>query len=349
MKILILGGSNTSHKTGWAAEFAKMSPGLHIENRFLGAVGSLFGLLRLLKMIEEGAARPDVVIFEYALNDSLWLMGGNLALPLIDAALQDVATICAREKIGLLFLCLSLRPPEPEGEAELSRFINGRYESVARARGCAACLTQNDILGGVRQADYVDAMHISPESARAVARAVARRLETPVPWPRGARRALSFRYLDASRAQLEGPGERGRLQSSVFEGPMLTLSRGARCRWATNGALIALLLRSTHSSGWYQIEAGGQVLRKNAQSLARENVPNLVTLHYVTRALPHASEAVVAMPPSESALMALPDDLTLMDGPAHVPFEEQTLEIAGAMIHRPPSRARRVFDAVFAR
>jgi hypothetical protein len=331
---MILGGSNSGPKNGWAAMLEEIAPEHRIDNRFLGAVGSLFGLLRLLKLRQEKGEKPDVVVFEYALNDSLWLLGGNITLKLVEDTLHDVLTLCAREGVRLLFLCLCLRPPEAEGEAELSQIMDRLYRDAALARGAADCLLQADILGKIAQSQYVDSAHIGPEPSMAVAQAVAARLREPIPVPGGARRALSFDYLDARRGRILGEGARVTIRSSVFEGPYVELRRGARCDFDADGRMTALLLRSTERSGSYVIKAGGRAIRKNAQSLARENVPNLVALHYVTTELPPAPRISIEMTGNEEALMARPYDLTLMDGPPHVPFGDQTLEIAGIMVYR---------------
>lgn len=64
--LLLLGGSNTGIKGGWARHPAEIMPEAEIDNQYLGVVGSLFGLLRLLKLKKEGFKKPDVVVFEYA-------------------------------------------------------------------------------------------------------------------------------------------------------------------------------------------------------------------------------------------------------------------------------------------
>jgi hypothetical protein len=42
-----------------------------MTNGFLGAVRSLYGLMRLQKREQERAPLPDIVLFEYTLNDIL--------------------------------------------------------------------------------------------------------------------------------------------------------------------------------------------------------------------------------------------------------------------------------------
>ena len=48
MKILLLGGSNAGMREGWASQFQRQASAHEVENRFLGAVGSLYGLMALL-------------------------------------------------------------------------------------------------------------------------------------------------------------------------------------------------------------------------------------------------------------------------------------------------------------
>ncbi|MBL1256157.1 hypothetical protein [Methylocystis sp. Sn-Cys] len=345
MRIMILGGSNSSPKHGWAAELAKIAPEHVFDNKFLGAVGSLFGLLRLLKMARDGDPRPDAIIFEYTLNDTVWLAGESLDPRIIADTLSDVLTFCARERIAVLFLCLCLRPHEGQGEAEGSLFLDNIYRAAAEKRG-AACLFLSDILGHIDASQYVDHKHLDAASFGRVAQAVAERLRKPIPTPRGPALNMRFCYADATQASISGPVSRLQRSATVFEGAFVEIARGGGCQWNIRGRLVAALLRSTEQSGCYAIRAGDRTIRKNAQSLAREAVENLIILHYVAQALPAGKSVVFDMPASESALMGLPDDLTLMEGPAHVPFEEQTLEIAGIMVYRPPSLARRVYEAL---
>ena len=345
---MILGGSNSGPKNGWASDLAKLAPEHSFDNKFLGAVGSLFGLLRLLKMARDGAERPDLVIFEYTLNDTVWMAGESLNRPLVADTLHDVLTFCAREKIRFLFLCLCLRPPEGRGEAPGSLFLDEIYRSVAKARA-ADCLFLAEILGRIDVRQFVDHKHLDAASSRRVAEAVAARLRKPVAVPRGAERGMSYCYLDADQASVEGAARRLRHSATVFEGPFVELSRGGKCFFETDGRLAALLVRPTERSGAYRIRAGREAFRKNAQSLARGTVSNLIILHYVVRSVRVAGRVEIDMPESEAALMALPDDLTLMEGPPHIPFEEQTLEIAGIMVYRPRPVLRRALDALFAR
>lgn len=348
MRITILGGSNSGPHIGWTAALRKLSPEHQFENRFLGAVGSLFGLLRLLKMRHENSPRPDAIIFEYALNDSLWQAGANVSIAVIEETLHDVATFCAREGIGLLFLCLCVRPSEGEGESSGSLFMDGLYRSIAMSRG-ADCIFLADILGSIDGRQYSDPVHLAPEPSARVAEAVARRLRAPIPIPNGGRRSVSFYYLDASQARIEGAAKRVHRESPVFDGPFIELSRGGASFWRATGRLVALMVCSTEWSGHYRIRQGELAIRKNAQSQARENRVDLMILHYVAQESADDPRIVIDLPVSETGLMALPSDLTLMEGAPPKPFADQKLEIGGVMVYRPRSRFRRWIDALIAR
>ncbi|HEY8212751.1 MAG TPA: hypothetical protein VIG36_01250, partial [Methylocystis sp.] len=91
MKILLLGGSNAGMREGWASQFQRQASAHEVENRFLGAVGSLYGLMALLKMEREGGAPPDVVVFEYCLNDILLFAAGCLRPKLVADTLEAIA------------------------------------------------------------------------------------------------------------------------------------------------------------------------------------------------------------------------------------------------------------------
>jgi len=345
---MILGGSNSGPHIGWAAALRKAAPEHQIDNRFLGAVGSLFGLVRLLKMRAEKLPRPDVMIFEYTLNDSLWQAGGNVSIQLIEETLQDVATHCAREGVGLLLLCLCVRPIEGQGESSGSLFMDDLYRRVARSRG-ADCMFLADILGSIQAGDYVDPVHLGVEAAARVGQAVAARLRAPVPIPRAGRRGVCFSYHAANEARIEGAATRIYRKSPVFDGHFIELARGGASVWPVNGRLVALMVRSTEWSGRYRVRLGDLTIRKNAQTAARESRPDLMILHYVTsQAGTGDSGIMIDMPASEAELMALPGDLTLMEAEPPKPFIEQQLEIGGVVVYRPRSRLRRMIDILFA-
>lgn len=330
LRILVLGGSNSSD-SGWVQELRRLAPEHEIENGFLGAVGSLFGLLRLLKRRQDGARPVDLVIFEYALNDTILFIGHNLHPDMIPPTLDDVATLCARDGIPLLFLCLCVRPPAGQDEAEASRYINQIYVDTAAARGAAPCILQREVLGKVDFEQYSDQFHLKPVFAARMAAAVAERLRPPLPVPLGADRALRFLYLPASRAALSGAAERSLLGTPVFVGPSVRLRAGGRLAWRQPGRLIALLVCVTALSGDYTIRARGWRGRKTAQSLARENRPLLVALHYLTHPPPRRGKVSIELPASDPALQDLRHDFTLMEAGPTVPYERQSLEICGAI------------------
>jgi lysophospholipase L1-like esterase len=331
---MVLGGSNSGAKGGWAHVLKGLVKEHHVDNKFLGAVGSLFGLLRLLKLDYDNSPKPDVVIFEYTLNDSLWHAGGAISLQMIEKTLHDVITYCARHRIKLLFLCLCVRPVnEGAGESEGSLFIDDLYRSVARLRGVSDCLFQANILGQVCFEQYTDPLHLSQESAAQVASAVAARLRRAILIPNGSWRRIAFSYIDAMKAQIEDQASIINIVSSVFEGPFVELRRGGVVRWRTGGRLMAVMVRSTEQSGLYRIRAGKEAVRKNAQSVARDKVANLLTLHYVLKEFKDHSDIVIDLPVEEECLMGLPNDPTLMECPPLTRLETQSLQINGILIY----------------
>lgn len=348
MNILLLGGSNAGMRDGWAAQFAAKAATHTVENRFLGAVGSLYGVMALLKRARDGGPRPDLVIFEYCLNDILLVDAGVLGGPLIVDALDAVAAICARERIALLFLCLE---PRPLGEAKPRKAIARVHPLYAEAaqRGAFPCLWLREIIAEELTAGhFVDENHLNPEASGRIADAVLAAIDSGLAVPRGAGESLArFDYIDATQATTRGPCRLHRLTSKVFEGPFLEIARGGRSLWPGRGRLVGLMLQSNDSSGVYSIRAKARMFRKNSRSQMQEAVRNLMLLHYATRAIDADVEVEIAMPDDERQLMRLPEDRTIIAAPAVAPFEAQTLEIHGVMLWRPrawPERARDVLS-----
>lgn len=69
MKIVAIGGSNTLLKGGYLSSLAELMPAATIVNRGIGATNCAMGLYRLMTC--DALAKGDVVLWEYALNDSL--------------------------------------------------------------------------------------------------------------------------------------------------------------------------------------------------------------------------------------------------------------------------------------
>lgn len=349
MKILLLGGSNAGLRNGWATQLQQMADRHVVENRFLGAVGSLYGLMSLMKLQREKASRPDLVIFEYCLNDILLVDAGVIDAPLIVDALEAVIEICAKAQLPLILLCLSPRPDDAGKERKAAMRVTPLYERVARRAG-ARCLQLIEIFdGSLSTGDYQDENHLTPKASSRVAKAVLAAIESGVPAVRAiARGATRFRYFDAMQAQVEGACRVIPIKTRVFEGAFVEIARGGSSLWPGDGRLVGLMLLSNGMSGIYSIRARGEAFCKNARSQMQTDVPNLVLLHYSTRRMAVAGEVEIAMPDDEIALMRLPQDRTLLAAAATAPFEEQTLLIHGLMFWRPRSLTERL-GAFFAR
>jgi hypothetical protein len=347
MNILLVGGSNTGISYGWGAQFRAMARGHVVTNRFLGAVGSLFGLLRLLELEREGAPLPDLVVFEYGLNDMMLLDSGCVTRPLLRATLLDVIDFCARRGIRLVLLCLEVRPTERARVHACVERVKSLYREVARAHE-TRCLTLDEMRGAVRYEDYSDEHHLTPEASRDVARWLMveidlGRIEAPSAPP--AHEPTLF-YAHAETAAPIGPCRLTDIESTVFSGRFLEIARGGASRWPGRGRLVALMLRSTQTAGVFEIRAGPRSLRKNAQSQMRSAVPRLMLLHYLTRPLVCLDDLVISMPAAQAPLMALREDRTPLSTTPPAPFAEQQLEIHGVMFWRRPSLAARMAAAL---
>lgn len=334
MNILLLGGSNAGLHFGWAAQFQALLPQHSITNRFLGAVGSLYGLMRLIEMEREKVSMPDLLIFEYTLNDMILLEAGYVPMSLLEDAVTQVVEICGRNNIRLLFLCLETRP---SGQGRINPYatrVKSLYARIAQARSVRQCVMLEAIFGAVQEEQFLDEHHLTEEASRRVAEYIALTLDAiPVPAASGST-INPFRFIHARDAKFEGPCRLIEIQSTVFCGTFLEIARSGISRWPGEGLLVGLMLRSTESAGVFRIRADGRAFRKNAQSKMREIVPKIILLHCSTRRPRIRSDLEIAMPAREVELMRLPTDKTLLETPCAKPFDEQLLEINGVMVWR---------------
>lgn len=342
MHILLLGGSNAGVRDGWAAQFAELAAGRRVDNRFLGAVGSLYGLMALMKLERENAPLPDLVVFEYCLNDILLLEAGVLRPALIIDALDAVTDFCARKGVGLLYLNLEPRPSDNRKQQKAIERIKKIYAAAARRRGVPSLWLRDIFPEGLSALHFQDENHLSTEAAGRVARALLTRIDAGVaaPEPRQ-EQAPRFEYVDATQTLVLGPCVLRESSSRVFNGPFLEIARGGASFWPGEGSLVALMLQSTDASGVYSIRTGDRAVRKTPRSQMQDIVRNLMLLHYVAGDLPAEGEVEIAMPDNEDDLMSLPANIGLLEAPARAPFEAQTLAIHGVIFWRDASlRAR---------
>ena len=341
MKILLLGGSNAGIREGWAFQFQRQASTHEVENRFLGAVGSLYGLLALLKMEREATASPDVVIFEYCLNDILLFAADCLRPKLVRDTLEAIAACCARRGIRLMFLCLDPRPTASKALRRATRRARRLYVEAAARYATPAIWLSEIFSGAPTPAHYQDENHLTVEASAAVAAAVLNRIgDARVPWAPDAE--IRFDYVDATQAQRSGTCELRHINSKVFEGAFICLNRQSECYWPGSGHLVALMLRSNDRSGEYLIRAPRCVYRKNPRSKMQEIVVNLMLLHYVTRPIATNRGVAIAMPDDEAAVRRAPEDATLLAVPPTADFLDQTLDIHAAIFWRPRSIADKI-------
>ncbi|WP_424363189.1 hypothetical protein [Methylocystis parvus] len=347
MHILLLGGSNAGVRDGWAAQFAELAAGHRVDNRFLGAVGSLYGLMALMKLERETAPLPDLIVFEYCLNDILLLEAGVLRPALIADALEAVTDFCARKGVGLLYLNLEPRPRDGRKQQRAIERIKKLYETAARRRGVAGLWLRDIFPEGLAASHFQDENHLSTEAAGRVTRALLTQLHARVPAPEPRQeQAPRFDYVDATQTFVLGPCVLRDLSSRVFDGPFLEIARGGTSFWPGEGSLVALMLQSTDASGVYSIRAADRSVRKTPRSQMQDIVRNLMLLHYVVGDLPADGEVEIAMPENEDDLMRLPANKGVLEAPARAPFEAQTLAIHGVIFWRDASLRARLRDFV---
>lgn len=341
LRILLLGGSNAGVRDGWAAQFSALATEHHVENGFLGAVGSLYGLMALMKMARERVAPPDLVILEYCLNDVLLVEAGVLRLSLVIDALRAVADFCARNRVALLFVNLEPRPTGDPRQERLVRRIGKIYALVAAQRNIPSLWLREVFPEGLTIEDFRDQNHLSTEAAERVAKALMDRVAAGALIPSiGGENLDRFSYVDARDARASGPVSLRMLESRVFKGAFLEIERGGGSLWRGRGSLVALMLLSDDRSGVYAIRIDGQTIRKTARSQMQAVVTKLMLLHYVAGDLPVREEVEIAMPGSEADLLAAPSNKGLLEAPATINFEAQALMIHGVIFWTNDYRTR---------
>ncbi|MCX7898702.1 MAG: SGNH/GDSL hydrolase family protein [Methylocystis sp.] len=347
MTILILGGSNAGLRNGWAAQLQERGGPEQFDNRFLGAVGSLFGLMRLMKCARDDEPKPDAIIFEFFLNDILLFEAGVLRPALLADTLEQTSNICAQWGAPLLCICLEPRPDSRASLARAKARAKILYDRAARRNGLTLFSCDDIFPSPLAAVDYQDENHLSPAaSARIADTALAALRGKRVAIPRGSGAAPAFDYVRATDARVTGPHSLRTIESRVFSGSFVELSRGARSDWPGDGQLVALMLLSTEKSGFYLIASDGRAVRKNARSHMQEIVRNLMLLHYTSRPIAVAGRVTISMPKDEAALMSAPEDKTLLAIPPTARFDEQTLNIHGVIFWRRRRPWRRLLKAL---
>ncbi len=315
-----------------------------MTNLFLGAVGSLFGLVRLLKLDRDQSPKPDLIIFEYVLNDAILVKERRLATRMIRDTLDEVAQYCAERRIGLLFLDLQPRDARSGPFSPTARVMR-EYALAARMRAMRPCLTLKEILGrSPSAACYQDSYHLTESASRLVAEsllALLRRGDAIPPPLAAPPRPPSFSYVAAEQAVATGRARLQGVECKVFSGNFLEIERPGASFWPGRGRLVALMLRSSETAGLYMMKNATKAYRKCSASTMQGIVANLVLLHYVSHRLDVEDDLEISMPGDAANLFALEKDGTMQEAEPVAPFPEQRLEINGVMLWRPVSLWRR--------
>lgn len=329
-KILVLGGSNAGLYFGWAAQLKNLLPKIDFENAFLGGSGSLYGLLYLLKLVERNEQPPDLILFEYTLNDIVFLEACQLEKELLIATLREILSICASLQIRILFLGLT---PKPKGYIFHTnhpvRVVKKLYyRSLKREH------QENFIdLNATLNLDYLDDHHLTEASSISVGQYLAQHLTKKEikTLPKTFICPPNFKFLEPFEATLLESCELKEVSTPVYTGEFLEIMRGGRARYTQRGRLAGLLIRATEKTGIYTLSTQALSLKKSAQSTMREIVPNLILMHNIATPLFSDDEIEIALPKTEKELIFLPEDRSLLVCASPTAFEEQSLEI-GALL-----------------
>ena len=353
MNILLLGGSNTGIWEGWAHHFVILAEGrlgAKVSNGFLGAVGSLYGLYQLLKMERENNHTPDIIVFEYTLNDIVLVRGSIISAKLVMDTLIEIAEFCVSRKIVLQFLCL-----KPQGGREFLSILTGRnvqrfYEQVAEQYGLPAPLSQRDAMArDILDSDYLDKHHLTPEASLVVAEALLRRLSGPLAIgspTRPPRPQRAFAFLDATEASPVGRARLQQCDMTVLQAPVIEMMRPSSATWSASGRLVGVLLRCRTTSGWYSIRVDRAIRRKNASTADLALLPELVVMQYPNIRTQAREVIEIAMPDRELELMRIELDRSPMTRTPSGNFLNQEFAVFGIMLWSGLSKFDRLVETL---
>jgi hypothetical protein len=288
--VLLVGGSNTGLRDGWARQFEKLATRHRVTNAFLGATGSLYGLVNLMAVSD--LSKVDVVIFEYTLNDAIFVNYGVQDQQLIQICLEQVAAVCRANDIRLILLTLNRRDDFPVA-SEDTRLVNETYLSVAKAWGLEVVSLRDLISNHARIADCpIDSLfdgtgvHLSQSLAEIIAEAVLAavqgRPQVTLDLPAPSRRHEII-YIPATTADLFGKTLFVDRRTAAFKGRFLRLAGDARCQFNGAGELIALLVNSRQESGWLTLETDDGACAKNTHSTWTRPGTDRIIMQYMTK------------------------------------------------------------------
>ena len=349
--ILLLGGSNAGMTEGWAYHFAPRAAerGWLVENGFLGAVGSLYGVLALHKRISDGLPWPEIIVFEYMLNDLILANARTISPFLVRDCLDEVGRLCAQRGVKLFILGLEPRAGRPPSAIGPTARIRRIYSRASRLTPALGGLFIERALGRLPgPEDYIDDNHLTPRVSEQIADALVAELEpcmrvaAPVA-ATGAQFRAGFCYVSAGEASLEGQASRGRVNTRVFRGQTVEMSRPALSLWQGEGRLIGLLICADATSGAYRITAGPWRRRKNAASEVLDLLGKFVTLHYLADPPPRGATIAIEMSDDEAELEATATEAVPLERAARTPFDSQTLKVYGLIFWNGPRGWRALF------
>ncbi|WP_368416815.1 hypothetical protein [Falsiroseomonas sp.] len=350
-RIAIVGGSNTIMAIGWGRTLealAERALGITVHNYGIGASSSLYGWLRIGK--DNLFDRYDLVLFEHALNDAVYVQNGSMDHDFRREVLRAIARDCAARNGRFAML---LTAPRDNADAA----IDGSDPLIAETRRFCdeAGIDADDPSERLRELHltprasrfaYRDDLHYAEVASTDMAVNLLARIATepdfgllrhlPPEWGShpGALRSIAIAGPD--RWEVTGPHQVRHLESSLYSGEFLRLERGARLRLRVSGRLVGLLVNVSADTGYIRVRIGERLVVKNLFGFRNTNDPAKlrILLRQFGAELHLAPDTLVEidldLDPAD--LQRLPLDQTAYTSAPQVPLSAQVLEIGGIIL-----------------
>ncbi|WPB87443.1 hypothetical protein [Sediminicoccus rosea] len=350
-RIAIVGGSNTIMTSGWGRTLEALGEralGLTVHNYGIGASSCLYGWLRIGK--DSLFERYDLVLFEHALNDAVYVQNGSMDHGFRRSVLRAIAQECAAK--GGRFAML-LTAPRENAEAA----INGVDPIIEETRRfCAEAGIDADdpsarmrklrLPPGAARFGYRDELHYTEAASTDMAVNLLARIATepafgmvrhvPPAWADqpGALRSISVAGLE--HMKVTGPHKVQHLESAFYSGDFVRLERGARLTTQVGGRLVGLLVNVSADTGHIRVRIGDRVFVKNLFGFRNTNdptKPRILLRQFETELrLAPGTPVEIDLDLGPADLQKLPHDQTAYASAPQVPLEAQVLEIGGLIL-----------------
>lgn len=350
-RIALVGGSNTIMTTGWGRTIealAERALGITVHNYGIGASSCLYGWLRIGK--DSLFDRYDLVLFEHALNDAVYVQNGSMDHAFRRNVLRAIARDCAARSGRLAVL---LTAPRENAEAAVSgtdptieetrRFCD---EAGIDGDEPSARLRALRLPAGASRFAYRDDLHYTEAASTDMAVNLLARIATepafgtlrhvPPAWAADPNALRSISLVGLDQLEVTGPHKVQHLSSPLYSGDFVRLERGARLKMRVGGRLVGLLVNVSADTGHIRVRIGERVFVKNLFGFRNTNDPTKA------RILLRQFQAEINLAPGTlveidldlgpADLQRLPRDQTAYASAPQVALDAQVLEIGAVVL-----------------